>query len=244
MGAAVIAVAMSSCSGRQRAKNSGGNTPVQELSGAYTGTLPCASCPGIETRVDLNSDLTYTIQTRYIGRSDEVSTQSGTFKWDSGNSTLTFDSQLLGQCLLEGNTLYVLVDGRKNTGQNAENYMLVKVDQDLVEKYWKLIELHGNPVTPANGSKEAHITFHIDGNRFSGDAGCNRIMGSYQTRENYRIAFSQTAATQMMCIDMEIESNFLQVLETADSYLVQNDTLTLNRARMAPLARFIVVYLR
>ena len=116
-------------------------------------------------------------------------------------------------------------------------------DQNLVEKYWKLIELYGNPVTPAN-NKEAHITFHSEDNRFSGDAGCNLFSGSYQIQNNYRITFSQTMATQMMCIDMDTETKFLQAIEMADSYVVNGDTMALNRARMAPLARFVAVYLR
>jgi len=43
---------------------------------------------------------------------------------------------------------------------------------------------------------------------------------------------------------METEREFLQVLETADSYFLKGDTLMLNRARMAPLARFENVFLK
>ncbi len=112
----------------------------------------------------------------------------------------------------------------------------------LVEKYWKLIELRGNPVTESNG-KDAYIIFKAEDNRFNGNAGCNRISGSFQTKEPDRITFSQTVATRMMCLNMETEDQFLQVLNTADSYVVRNDTLTLNRARMAPLARFVATYM-
>ena len=240
---AAIALSMNACISKKQ-KPANNVVVVQEVSGIYTGTLPCADCPGIWTRVDINSDLmTYTLQTRYINKSDETFTSSGKFSRDA-DGTLTFDNQLLGQCLIENNAIYGLVDSRKKDGKNAENYILMKVDLNLVEKYWKLLELHGNPITPANNAKEAHIIFHIDGNRFSGDAGCNRLMGSYQTKEHNRIVLSSAATTMMMCIDMETETNFLQVLDTADSYWVQNDTLTLNRARMAPLAKFVAVYLR
>ena len=241
--AAAVALSMNACkSKRQNSAND--EVILQEASGLYTGVIPCADCPGISTRVGLNADMTYTLDIRYIDRSDEIFTYSGVFVWDAGSSTITFDNQLIGQCLLEGDALYLLVDGKKKEGANVENYTLTKVDQNLVEKYWKLLELYGNPITPANNAKEAHIIFHIDGNRFSGDAGCNRLMGSYQTKEHNRIVLSSAATTMMMCLNMETETKFLQVLETADSYLVQNDTLILNRARMAPLARFVAVYLR
>ena len=240
---AALALTMNAC--RNKRQISANNiVAAQELSGIYTGILPCASCSSIQTRIDISTDFTYTLQTRYIDRSDEVHTSSGKYKWDAAGKTATFDNRLIGQCLLENNILYMLVDGKKYEGENTENYKLVKVDQDLVEKYWKLLELHGNPIASANSSKEAHIIFHIDGNRFSGDAGCNRFMGSYQIKEHNRIVLSSAAATMMMCLDMETEAKFLQMLETVDSYSVQNDTLLLYRARMAPLAKFAVVYLR
>jgi heat shock protein HslJ len=133
-----------------------------------------------------------------------------------------------------------------NNGTQMLNSAIENINKDrnLVEKYWKLIELNGSPVTPANNSKEAHIIFHTEDNRFSGDAGCNRFAGSYQIQDNARIVFSQTIATRMMCLDMDTETKFLQALEMADSYSVSGDTLTLSRAGMAPLVRFVVVYLR
>jgi len=238
MGAAAVALSLVACNGTKRMTKSSAQTP----SGTYTGTLPCADCQGIKAQVDINSDMTYRLQTRYIGKSDEAYTASGKFVWNAGDSTLTFDSKLLGTCKLENDILYVLVDGKKKSGANVENYMLTRVDMDLVEKYWKLLELYGSPVTcPSNSSKEAHITFRIEDNLFSGDAGCNRIMGSYKVEPNNHIQISATATTMMMCLDMETENKFLQVLKTADSYYVRNDTLTLIRARMAPLARFVSV---
>ena len=119
------------------------------------------------------------------------------------------------------------------------------VDPGLDGKYWKLIELIGNQVIAGEDSpKEAHIIFNAD-NRISGNAGCNNFAGSYQLSGADRITFSQVASTRMMCISgMDTEDKFLQVLNTADSFIIRNDTLTLNRARMAPLARFAAVYVK
>jgi len=48
--------------------------------------------------------------------------------------------------------------------------------------------------------------------------------------------------TRMACLqDNTIEADLMQVLSSADSYVVRNDTLVLNRARMAPLARWVSV---
>jgi len=50
-------------------------------------------------------------------------------------------------------------------------------------------------------------------------------------------------STMMMCANMDVESKLYQVLEAADNYAVNGDKLVLNKARMAPLARFEVVNL-
>jgi heat shock protein HslJ len=133
----------------------------------------------------------------------------------------------------------------KSALANVSDVAAGKNDAALVEKYWKLIELYGHPVAVQDDkAKEAHIIFKNEGSRFNGSAGCNRITGAYRTGESGAIVFSQTAATRMMCLNIETETQFLKVLETADNYTVQNDTLVLNNAEMKPLARFVTVYLR
>lgn len=149
--------------------------------------------------------------------------------------------------IMMGTAILALCMSACKTQKKVSDNVLAVHDREkgtatLVETHWKLIELRGNPVTESNG-KDAYIIFKAKDNRFNGNAGCNRISGSFQTKEPDRITFSQTAATRMMCLNMETEDQFLQVLNTADSYVVRNDTLTLNRARMAPLARFVATYM-
>jgi hypothetical protein len=43
---------------------------------------------------------------------------------------------------------------------------------------------------------------------------------------------------------MDIESQFLQALQAADNYTIVGDMLVLNKAPMAPLARFKTVYMK
>jgi hypothetical protein len=45
----------------------------------------------------------------------------------------------------------------------------------------------------------------------------------------------------MACDGLELENEFMGILEKADSYYITNNILQLNRARMAPLAKFIAV---
>lgn len=126
---------------------------------------------------------------------------------------------------------------------NSANVAQAK-DEKITERYWKLVELRGQPVT-AQGAREPHIILKDKDMRVAGSGGCNSLMGGYELTAPNRIAFSKVASTMMACAQgMETEQGLFEVLETADSYTVTGDTMVLNRARMAPLARFEAVYLR
>ena len=113
---------------------------------------------------------------------------------------------------------------------------------NLVEKYWKLTELFGEPVSTPEGGREAHMIFKKEDSRITGNSGCNTFNGSFTLQSGNRISFSKTMSTMMMCAGMETEMKMYHVLEMADNYVVNGDKLVLNKARMAPLARFEVVY--
>ncbi|MBS1775787.1 MAG: META domain-containing protein [Bacteroidetes bacterium] len=114
----------------------------------------------------------------------------------------------------------------------------------LTEKYWKLVELNGTSVAWKEGwVHEPQITFQSSDHRVHGNGGCNTFFGTYQIGSGNSIHLSQMGATMMACPNMETETAFLQTLEKVDNYTVIGDTLILNKARMAPLARFIAVYM-
>lgn len=110
---------------------------------------------------------------------------------------------------------------------------------ELLETYWKVVEINGQPVTnPPLHQKEAHIILTADGNRLQGSGGCNTLMGGYELMEGNRIKFSGVASTMMACPDMTIESALGKALEMADNYAINGKFLMLNKARMAPLVKF------
>ena len=45
-------------------------------------------------------------------------------------------------------------------------------------------------------------------------------------------------STPKACQEMEIETQLFKVLETVDNYSIKGGVLSLNRAKMAPLAKF------
>jgi len=118
----------------------------------------------------------------------------------------------------------------------------------ITDKYWKLIELNGKPVVLDESFKrEPFFILRTEERRVNGHGGCNTFFGTFEIdTATKRIKFSQMSTTMMMCLNMEIEDGMKKVFEMADNYSLSPDGkfLSLNRARMAPLARFEVVYLR
>lgn len=114
---------------------------------------------------------------------------------------------------------------------------------DLQETYWKLTELMGKPVgpTPAD-SKEIHIKFRANQNQFEGFGGCNGMGGTYELKAGNRIKINRIISTQIACRQLDTENKLREILEMVDNYSLTAKTLSLNRAKMAPLARFEAVY--
>jgi heat shock protein HslJ len=111
----------------------------------------------------------------------------------------------------------------------------------LTSTYWQLTELRGQPINAQPGSKPYYIKLDGTENRFNAWAGCNRMMGSFTSQDNTRISFGKAASTMMACPDMTLEKQLAEVLEMVDNYAIAGNTLSLNKARMAPLARFVAI---
>lgn len=60
-----------------------------DWNGTYSGTLPCASCPGIETVLILNPDKTYKLKERYLEEKEGLFDSSGSFTFDPSDSFIT-----------------------------------------------------------------------------------------------------------------------------------------------------------
>jgi heat shock protein HslJ len=108
----------------------------------------------------------------------------------------------------------------------------------IVGTYWKLGEMRGKPVTPS-GKSEFFLKLNKDDGHFTAFAGCNRIMGSYEFIAPNKITFSKMAGTLMACPDMATESDFMKVLQEAETFTITDHILALTKPRTATLARFI-----
>ena len=108
----------------------------------------------------------------------------------------------------------------------------------ITDRKWKLVELAGKPVADKINGKEPFILLQKSDGRYSASGGCNGMGGEFKLLDNGKIKFSQGMSTMMACENMEIENGLSKALISADNYSLNGDDLSLNKARMAPLARF------
>jgi heat shock protein HslJ len=111
----------------------------------------------------------------------------------------------------------------------------------LTGTYWKLIEIRGQAINTPDMAKPFYIKMDSAEGRFNAWAGCNRMMGTFSQPDAFRISFGKAASTMMACPDMTIERALAEVLEIVDNYAIAGDKLSLSKARMAPLARFVAI---
>lgn len=213
--------------------------------GLYQGVLPCADCEGRKTKLTLHQDGSYQLETQYLGKSDEVFREQGTFEWDSSGQIVQLQRPQPGgdQFFVGENRLWQLdMAGQRVTGELAEHYQLQKAPPaelataPLAGTRWQLTELMGQQLPADN---PAYIVFSSTEPRVYGNAGCNRFFGGYElSSDTLRLRLSGIGMTQMACLHDTIEPEFSEVLQSFDNFNLTDDSLTLNRARMAPLARF------
>jgi heat shock protein HslJ len=215
--------------------------------GVYRGVLPCEDCSGLQTEIRLLPGDTYEMSYQYLGKNEDVVRSKGSLMWNNQGSIITLVNVGEPNRYLVGENVLIKLDlqGNRIGGDLAEKYKLKKDLNTITEKYWKLVELNGQKVVrKEDQTREPHFILKDSGNQVNGNGGCNSFHGTYELLPGNRIRFSKMASTMMACDDMAVEDQFLKVLETADNYNILGDTLQLNKARMAPLARFEAVYFK
>lgn len=108
----------------------------------------------------------------------------------------------------------------------------------IEDKRWKLIELKGEPI---KGNEQTHyLIFHSKEAKIEAKANCNVLHFGYQLKNGVQLTVSQGISTEMACPGT-LEENFISVLTSADNITTNGANLSINKGRMAPLARFELV---
>lgn len=170
---------------------------------------------------------------RQVWHEKSIEFSMSTFKQISSMKKQIFLAVIIMTVILTGCS-----SKKATTGGNQTN---MEQATAVIGKKWQLIELYGKAIPATINGKMPFIEFFEADNRYSASAGCNGLGGSFTLENNGRIKFSQGMSTMMACQNMEVESEFKNVLEQADNYTISGNRLSLNKARMAPLARFQLV---
>ncbi|HST09012.1 MAG TPA: META domain-containing protein [Terriglobales bacterium] len=101
---------------------------------------------------------------------------------------------------------------------------------------WKLTELGGTAVAP--GAHQPHFILSSKTHHLSGAGGCNRVMGSYEMKDE-QLTFSQMVSTMMACPQgMDTEKTFLDALRKAQRWKIEGQNLALMDGDGQVVARF------
>lgn len=95
--------------------------------GTYTGTIPCADCPGIKTTITINPDETFNYSGEYLER-DLIVEDNGKFMWHDNGSTIHLIGKDVNMKLKVGeNRLFMLdQEGNEIDGELKDLYVLEK----------------------------------------------------------------------------------------------------------------------
>jgi heat shock protein HslJ len=85
---------------------------------------------------------------------------------------------------------------------------------------WNIVEIKGAAVVPEADKPFPYIGFNASTGAVTGNSGCNRIVGSFDTSAKAgTIDLSKLAGTRMMCTDMRMEENVLNALKDVKGYM-------------------------
>ncbi|WP_162883897.1 copper resistance protein NlpE N-terminal domain-containing protein [Chromatocurvus halotolerans] len=217
-----------------------------DWAGTYSGTLPCASCPGIETVITLYENDTYERSLQYLNENPRPVTETGAFTWNDAGSIITLDTDDNGPRhyqVREHHLLQLDMQGQPIQGDLAERYILDQHLEDpaIEDVQWRLIELNGKAIAPQDHQTQPFFTLQSETSQAVGNTSCNSFNGTYSITRNQRIDFGENLAmTRMACSDMNTEQAFLDMLTSVRTYALEDDnSMMLRDSATAPVARLI-----
>ena len=90
----------------------------------------------------------------------------------------------------------------------------------------------------APGAHQPHLILTSKTHHVSGSGGCNRVMGSYEMK-NDQLTFSQVVSTMLACPQvMDTEKAFLDALRKVQRWKIEGQDLVLTDGDGQVVARF------
>ena len=197
-----------------------------DWAGIYEGVLPCADCPGIQTRLTLNRDESYELSTLYLDRDSAARVLRGRFSWQPSGNALTLEGQHGGQQFVVGEGRVALVQpGAAPSWPQPAQRVLQRVAAAPAAGVQRTLESHRWTLTSATGSQGQRIdglpagagrpvVFGFAEGRLNIEGGCNRIFGGYQIDGDNRLVLGRMASTMMACepAAMKVDATLSELL--------------------------------
>lgn len=210
-----------------------------DWAGLYSGVLYSEMGDSIQAMIKLNADDSYELQWKYLGKRVATVEKKGKFTWDAKGSNITLESvEVIPAIYKVGEHKLFQVD--KDGKILPASRQLFKDTSSILEKYWKLVEVNGKTVMLSGELRKGpHMILKVMDRRVSGNGSCNGYGGTYHLSAGNKIHFSPIISTKMACSEMEVETAFFNVFQSADHYTVSGDSLSLHDSNKRVLARFV-----
>jgi len=214
---------------------------IEGLPASFSGTLPCADCPGILYQVNLLPDHTFVSRMSYLERDTHID-DGGIWELAGDGKTLVLRGRRGEKqkfALRDGDTLRKL----DRAGQEIVSKLNYDLKRDptlapleptshnlatasLENTYWELTQLRDSAIS-ASPKNEPHFILDSETGRVSGSGGCNRLVASY-TLAGDHLSFGHMAGTMMACLEgMDTEKAFLYALQQVNSWKITGQRLQL-----------------
>ncbi len=102
-----------------------------DYTGDYEGNLPCADCEKLRVKLALYEDKTFTKSAVYVGRSNEVLVEKGTYLWNATGTSIYLtneEGEKQGYVVQENRIVMLDQAGNVIKGELADMYILNKVE--------------------------------------------------------------------------------------------------------------------
>ena len=120
-----------------------------------------------------------------------------------------------------------------------------RAQASLRNTYWRLVSLAGESINPEEGRREPYLLLRLDAPRFAATAGCNHLLGGFETAGTV-LRFRPGPSTTMACpVGLEArERALIAALGETASFRLSGTALVLLAEDGRTLATFEAVYLR
>lgn len=96
-----------------------------------------------------------------------------------------------------------------------------------IESNWQVEHIFKNNNEIAIPAEHDVTLAFLKEGKIAGNTGCNRFSGEFEIKDKSGIELSNIGSTRMMCPDIQFEISFIEMLEKASQYSINEGRLTL-----------------